>query len=125
MAVVVAILIMLVVLAVVLSYLCFFYLRSKNVSSWVSDSVAAWRADELEVHDEFDVQVVDGRLGDLADFPLDAGHSYGPDEIGQVWNEVRTFERGAAEAVTAPVISAAGKLRRSAASAVSADRAER
>ena len=122
--VVVAIFIMLIVVAVIVSYLCLLYLRAHKVSDWVSESVAAWQADELDVRDEFDVHMIDGRLGDLADFPVDAGGSYSPDEVGEVWNEVVSFERGAAEAVTAPVLAAAGKLRRGTASSPSADTSE-
>lgn len=107
---------MLVVLAVIVSYLCLLFLRSRNMTGWVSDSVAAWQADELDVNDHFDVHMIDGRLGDLGDFPVDAGGTYSPDEIGQVWNEVVSFERGAAENITASAVSAAGKFRRSAAS---------
>ena len=60
--VVVAIFIMLIVVAVIVSYLCLLYLRAHKVSDWVSDSVAAWQADELDVRDEFDVHMIDGRL---------------------------------------------------------------
>ncbi|MFT0847788.1 hypothetical protein VR010_08545 [Actinomycetaceae bacterium L2_0104] len=133
---IVAILVVVFILAAAAAvYVGVFYSRQNNVSEWVSQSVDAWRADELDT-DDFEVQFQNGQVGDLFDsFPQDPKAYYTPEDVEQTWEQMVMLERDAAEHVkeaAAPVIakvtSAAGKLptkrRRSADSAASAPEAE-
>lgn len=116
--VIVAILVVLLILAAAAAvYGGVFYSRQNNLSTWVAESVDAWRSDELDTN-HFDVQIENARVGDLFEsFPQDHKAYLTPEDVEETWEQVVMLERDAAEHVrgaAAPVIakvtSAAGKV---------------